>query len=96
MKRIFRIITSITIAFIVAGCDNKSNYDPNNWYDTDNKDEEKTENVVGTDGLMKLMSFNVRYGSAKDEGNKNNLVIQLRCSAIVHFGDETAVFSITR
>lgn len=69
MKRIFRIITSITIAFIVAGCDNKSNYDPNNWYDTDNKDEEKVENVVGTDGLMKLMSFNVRYGSAKDGDN---------------------------
>lgn len=72
MKKIFKSILLVSLAFATAACGNKSQYDPNDWYgqkDDNGTEEPKTEDVVDNDGVMKLMSFNVRYGSANDGVN---------------------------
>ncbi len=69
MKTILRNICIASIAFIAAACGNESKYDPNDWYDDPEGDKTEIGNLVGSDGVMKLMSFNVRYGSASDGNN---------------------------
>lgn len=70
MNRIVKSILAVSLAFAAASCGSKSEYDPNNWYDKDGDTEgNQVQNLVGDDGVMKLMSFNVRYGSANDGEN---------------------------
>ena len=72
MKRVFKSLIAVSFAFIAASCGNKSNYDPNDWWTPggeNTEEEENVENVVNTDGALKLMSFNVRYANANDGAN---------------------------
>ena len=69
MKRIFKTILAVSLAFVAASCGPESKYDPNQWYDdpdTGDTENEEVENVVDAQGAMKLMSFNVRYANADD------------------------------
>lgn len=69
MKRIFKTILAVSLAFVAASCGPESKYDPNQWYDdpdTGDAENEEVENVVDAQGAMKLMSFNVRYANADD------------------------------
>ena len=72
MKSVLISLIAVSFAFIAASCGNKSNYDPNDWWTPgggEGEEEEKVEDIVNTDGALKLMSFNVRYANANDGAN---------------------------
>lgn len=69
MKRIFKTILAASIVLLAASCTNRSKYNPDDFYNkpgSGEEEKEEVENIVDASGALKLMSFNVRYGSADD------------------------------
>lgn len=69
MKKILKSILAVSAAVFLVACGNESKYNPDDWYTQNNGQDENSESLVGSDGKMKLMSFNVRYGNADDGEN---------------------------
>lgn len=67
-----KILLASAAVIAAAGCTEKSKYNPDDWYDGNGGgDGGNAETVVDEDGSMKIMSFNVRYGSG-DTGTQND------------------------